>query len=358
MSTPSDLEPRLVAALRDTGRRNLPDAVPVPTFQPNRVVEQSTGRIRNWALPVLAAAVVVAVAVALILPNRKHYSSLPPAHGPGTLITLRAHTGKPSLAELKQARQVIRARAVALGAKDPDVRIVGQDEIAAFLPEVSAADVGQLGMVDAYQVRPFIINWTLAPKWPISVPVIPDPPVIDQWKSLGFTPPKDSAGYWALSKDQQDAIRAVITHWNCSDKPLNRPEQPIVACDALANKYLLGPVILTGDDIQSSVVVQMGPATAARHSAITINLSTTGQLRWAAYRTQHPWPVSPHDVSNGVADLLDDSVAVSYNTQSSLKGDLQLPSDTTTRKVGPGLAANLTGGALPAQFDLVSVRGN
>ena len=314
-------------------------------------------QISLWTLPVLAAAIVAVVILALFLPNHgRHSSALAASDEPGTFVTLRARTDDLSATDLKQAQRIISARAAALGATDADVRIVGSKEITAFLPGVSAAEVGQLGTVDAYQVRPYIIGWTLAPKWPMSVPVIPDPPVIDQWKSLGFTPPKDSAGYWALSKDQQDAIRAVITNWNCSDKPLNRPDQPIVACDPLANKYLLGPVFLTNDDIQSSTVAELIPQMTARHSAIKINLSTTGHLHWAAYKLQHPWPVFPHDVSNGVAYLLDDSVVTGTDTQGSANGDLQLLSDFTTQKVGAGLAANLTGGPLPAPFDVVSIR--
>ena len=46
----------------------------------------------------------------------------------------------------------------------------------------------------------------------MSVPVIPDPPVIDQWKSLGFAPPKDAAAYRALSKDQQEQLARVGPH--------------------------------------------------------------------------------------------------------------------------------------------------
>ena len=302
----------------------------------------------------LAAVIVVAVVLALFLPNRKHYSSMPPANGPGTLVVLRAHTKGLSTADLKKARQVVRARAVALGATDPDVRIVGPDEIAAFLPGVSAGSVGALGIVDAYQVRPFIIEWTLAPKWPMSVPVIPDPPVIDQWKSLGFAPPKDATAYAALSKDQQQAIRAVITNWNCSDKPLDRPDEPIVVCDPLANKYLLGPRVMSSDDVQSA---WFDPSLIGKkHTYVKISLTDAGHLRWKAFAAQHTFAVYPGDYGHVFATMLDDVVADRSDDLGG-NGDSVLATGFVTQKVDQGLAANLTGGALPAPFDMISIKG-
>jgi hypothetical protein len=157
---------------------------------------------RTWAVPVLSAAVVVAVSVALVMSKHEsHASVLPADHGPGTFVTLRARIDGISKADLTKTRQIIRARAAALGATHPDVRIVGPDQITAFLPGVAASAVKDLGAVEALQLRPIVFYPTAA------FPGVPETRpsgggvsrVVDPWKSLGFAPPKDQKAFYALS---------------------------------------------------------------------------------------------------------------------------------------------------------------
>lgn len=231
------IESRLVAALTDTARRNLPDATVPPPLRPNpdSSTGRPAGRIRSWGVPALAAAVVVTLAVgAFVLVNhgQDHRAGVGNSNTGGTFVTLRARTGGLSATELATARKVISARAAQLGAKKADVQVVGNDEITAFLPGVAAADVANLGAVDAVQFRPLIVEPIAAPAPKTSVTIATGPaPVVDPWTSLGFAPPTDTAGYNALSVSQQQAVRAVLRGWNCFDKPLDRADAPIVACD-------------------------------------------------------------------------------------------------------------------------------
>ena len=299
---------------------------------------------------------VVAVTVALVLSHRgPHASALSADQGPGTFVTLRAHHDGLSAADLDQARRTISARAAALGAAHPDVRVAGPDEITAFLPGVAASAVGALGIVDAFQVRPFILDWILASKSPAPAPSSRIPEVVDQWKSLGFAPPKDAAAYRALSQAQQDAVRAVYNDWDCGDLPLDRADEPIVACDPRFNKYLLAATVLSSKDVQSAAVVPLGWPLAPRHSSVGVTLSDAGRQRWKAYAAHHNDDVHAFDIANEVANLLDDEVGQVYRTDAIIS-ETGVTNDGTTQKVDAGLAANLTGGPLPAPFDVVSVR--
>ena len=263
----TDLETRLSTALADTARRNLPDGTtPQPFRRPedsNAAARRPGARIRPWAIPALVAAVVVAFAVGVVvLTNRGQDNRTASGNGPagGTFVTLRARAPL-SAAELAKARQIISARAAGLGAANADVQIVGSNEITAFLPGVAAKDVGDLVAVAALEFRPLIVNQTWRASG-TSGSSAGDRRVVDPWKSLGFAPPKDAAGYQALNRTQQNAIQAVIRKWDCRNAPPDLPGAPIVACDSgRTAKYLLGPAIVTGDQIKTATAVSPGAVT-------------------------------------------------------------------------------------------------
>lgn len=356
MSGPTDrrdLETRLVAALADTARRNLPDATPAPAFRP----DGTPGRIRTWTVPVLAAAVVVALTVsALVLTHHWRLSSAPPA-GPtsGSLVTLKARTAGLSAPELDQARRIIGARATALGARNADVRIAGPDQITAFLPGVPAARAGGLGVVDALQFRPLI-----AAPIPVSAtsptPSSPSqaPRVVDQWKSLGFPPPKDVAAYLALNQIQQQAVQAVLNGWDCADLPVDSAAAPIVACDQnRTTKYLLGAAVVSGNDVRSAVA--SAPTVAGVPWQVIVDLTTDGQQRWTGYTSQHNESDHPGQLANQVATTLDGTVAVVSTVQSTIAGSTSIDG-SFDQHAATALAANLGAGILPAPFDIVSIQ--
>jgi hypothetical protein len=353
-----DTEARLIAALTDTARRNLSDAPPPPFRQLSEgSPSRPTGRIRTWALPVLAAAVVVAVTVALIVPNRgKHYSAPPAGDGPGTLVTLRARTEGLSTADLHKARQIISARAAALGAEHADVRIVGPDEIAAFLPGVATNAIGDLGAVNALQIRPLV--WF--PPMALGTPATPKPTgiprVVDPWKSLGFAPPKDEAAYGALSRAQRIAVQAVINNWHCGDLPLDRASEPIVTCDQDRNfKYLLGPVIVASNEIESVVPAANQDAIAYQWQ-IAVKPNPAGSRRLIEYTAQHNEIVRPNDMADWIVDTLD-SVVIGQSPGMKPITDGTFAAGIFDQRGAGVLAANLTAGPLPAPFDVVSIQG-
>jgi preprotein translocase subunit SecD len=356
-----DLETRLTAALADTARRNLPDGTAVPPFR-RPVASSDSGRrpagsIRAWAVPALVAVVVVALAVGVVvLTNRGQHRGSQAAGGQsGTFVTLRARSAGLSAAELDKARQIIIARAAGLGAPNADVQVVGSNEITAFLPGVAAKDVGDLVAVAAFEFRPLIVDPVTAPASPTSGSAAPSArPAVDPWKSLGFRPPRDAAAYSALSTARQGAVRAVLHGWNCANVPLDRADTPMVACDqSRTMKYLLGAAIISGKDVQAASASP--PTLSAFPWQVIVDLKAAGQQLWTDYTAKHNESVHPGDLTNVVADTLDGTVLVASTIQSTINGVTAIAGNFDQRSATL-LADSITGGALPAPFDVVSIQ--
>jgi len=353
-----DLETRLSAALADTARRNVPDGTTPPPFHSPAVSAGSAVRIRSWALPALAAAVVVAVTVgAVALANRGRPAThrVPGGTTSGLFVTLRARAPL-SAAELDRARQVIIARAVALGAKGGEVQVVGSDEITASLPGLAASDVTDLGAVGDLQLRPLVVG---AVGSPTSQPAGPTATTggarrtVDPFSSLGFPPPTDAAAWRALSIDQQNAVRDMLERWDCANAAPDRADAPTVLCEQdKGMKYLLGPAIVTSKDVQSTAVTAYpGPA----GWQLSVNLNAAGQQRWTGYTAKHNEQANPQDTADIWVAAVDGKVVQSHMTPKAVNGAPAIWY-TPDQRSETRLAANLTGGVLPAPFDVVSIQ--
>jgi preprotein translocase subunit SecD len=350
-----------VTELANTAYRGLPDGAVAPSFRlpnsdhsPNRTPR----RLRAWALPALAAIVVIALAAgALMLTSRSTGSDRRTSaanRSVGTLLTLQARSPL-SATDLAKARQILAARAGALGAQGSQVRIVASDQITMDLPGVPSGRAADLGAVDAIGVRPLIMD-------PMAVPAPPSTSgttapgrvarPIDPWRAVGFTPPADAAAYQALSPAQQSAIRAVLVNWSCADTPLDRADTPIVACDqGHTTKYLLGPALIVSKDVRSAYT--SAPIGSVGWQ-VFLRLATDAQNRWAAYTAQHNEQAHPNDLTNVVASTLDGVVLVAATVQSTINGDTSFIEGLSSLAADQ-LAANLTGGTLPAPFDITSM---
>lgn len=352
------IESRLTEALTDTARRNLPDATVLPPFEQPAGPVRPRG-IRSWALPALAAAVVVAVTVgALALAHRGRPAThrVPAGTTSGSFVTLRAQSPL-SAAELDRARLILIERAVALGGQGGLVQVVGSDEITMSLPGVAPADVTGLGAVDALEFRPLILNQTWHASSTPSGSSAGARRVVDPWKSLGFAPPKDAAGYQALSRAQQNAVQAAVRKWDCRDAPPDLPAAPIVACDqGRTAKYLLGPAIVTGDQIRSASAVSPGNGNFSW--GVLVNFKAAGQRQWTDYTAQHNEQAHPADDANVVADVLDGDVLVAATIEETIDCGCDEVTANFTQVAATRLAGYLSAGVLPTPFDVISVRPN
>jgi len=346
----------LVAALTDTARRYLPDATVPPPLPLSASPDHSPGRIRSWVVPVLAAALVVAVTVtALVMTNRgRHYSAPPAGTGPGTVVTLRARTHGLSAADLSKARRIIEARAAGLGANDANVKVTGPNEITAWLPGLAASDVTDLGAVGDLQLRPLVIG-AYGPA--TSQPAGPTAATggarrtVDPFSSLGFPPPTDTAAWRALSTVQQNAVQDMLERWDCANTAPYRADALTVLCEPDGRmRYLLGPAIVASKDVQSAeVTAYPGPAAWQ----LSVDLKAAGQQRWTSYTAQHNEQVHPDDPANIWVATVDGKLVQSHGTRKAVNGAPAIWY-TPDQRSETRLAANLIGGVLPAPFDVVS----
>ena len=316
---------RLIAALTDIAHRNLPDGTASPTsssIPPPRmlVADQPARRLKSWTVPVLVAAAVVALTIgALALPNRGQHRSVPPAgNATGTFVTLRARTGGLSAAELDKARQIIIARAAALGAANADVRIVGTDEITAYLPGVAAADVGAVVATDALLFRPLIIDPVSAPAPRTSTAgtstAAPGAQhMVDQWKSLGLAPTEgcgrlQRAQYQPqgrASRSQRLGMRQQAAG-SCrhTDRRMPIGNGPPGVC------LLVNRRVLSGDQVQWARMMNLLILVSLPGWQVIVHLAASGQRQSATYPAQHNVAVHPLNIANQVADTVNSEVVV------------------------------------------------
>jgi preprotein translocase subunit SecD len=364
MTRPSgsgDIEARLTAALTDTAHRNLSEAASPPLFRPDSSANQLDGRTGSVVVAMLAAAIVIAVIAALLMPDRAPHSAQPADRGPGAYIVLRARTDGLSKADLDKARQIISARAASLGAANADVRIAGPDEISAFLPNVKAGSVGDLGVAGVLEIRP-VLNYPAQPQLATQLPD-GNPLVVDPWKTLGFAAPKDDVAYHALGQEQHRAVQSRVDNWDCDYVSRDRSDASVVACSQDGTvRYLLGPTIVASGEIELA-----SQADAQGHRwTIAQNLDQAGFNRLSEYAAWHGgWQYNGKlqgDLAYGYTDFaltLDGVVIAEFLITKPL-------TDSTIYAVSPEhfdkvstmrLTGYLDAGQLPTAFDVVSIKG-
>jgi preprotein translocase subunit SecD len=178
--------------------------------------------------------------------------------------------------------------------------------------------------------------------------------VVDQWKSLGFAPPKDLTAYNKLTQAQQTSVQTVLAAWDCSNKnikPLDDPTKPLVTCDQAGTaKYLLGAVIVEGKQIKSASAIAPGSTSNLDPNwSISLSLKPTGQSQWAKYTSQHNEQSTPGAVDNTVAYTLDSEVLEAAQISQTITGDTSI-TGSFDQQQATDFANSLKYGALPLNF--------
>jgi preprotein translocase subunit SecD len=178
--------------------------------------------------------------------------------------------------------------------------------------------------------------------------------VVDQWKSLGFAPPKDLTAYNKLTQAQQTSVQTVLAAWDCSNKnikPLDDPTKPLVTCDQAGTaKYLLGAVIVEGKQINSASAIAPGSTSNLDPNwSISLSLKPTGQSQWAKYTSQHNQQATPGAVDNTVAYTLDSEVLEAAQISQTITGDTSI-TGSFSQQQATDFANSLKYGALPLNF--------
>lgn len=272
----------------------------------------------------------------------------------GTTITLTASNltggGAVDPKSLELARQIIQQRVDSLGVGETEVTTSGDRQIVVTAPNAQKDELAkmvgqtaQLGFRQVYATESLTggVNRRPLPGLPTPVPsprptaaANPEPSLA---KKLVWTP---------SVRDQAD-----FAAYQCSEGPTpDVSDQPLITCDQKGeNKYLLGPLLIKGD--------QVARATAGMPQnsvAWVINLEFKPQGT-ADFGTVTKRLYSEKAPMNQLGIVLDGSVisAPAIN-EPILSGRAEISGDFTQKSAGQ-LATVLSYGSLPLSFDISSV---
>jgi len=147
----------------------------------------------------------------------------------------------------------------------------------------------------------------------------------------------------------QSSNNSDFANWNCGDPLSNISDQMLFACDSSDQKYLLGPVFVSGQrvvDAEASI-----PQGGVAYN-VTLTFDATGADEFAQATAKLVTQVSPQ---NQFAIVLDGEVVSAPVVQSTITGGQAQITGSFTQQQAETLAASLSSGALPLQFDVGSV---
>ncbi len=196
---------------------------------------------------------------------------------------------------------------------------------------------------------------------PSAAPVQPE--VQNPFTGLGFALPTTDVQFNALPTTQQSQLAAALQRFKCGSKPDDIPGQPLAACDRSGLKYLLGPVIVAGSQIQTAGV--QAPSSQSSLWQVSLTLKDSGDKAWSKYTGAHhsdPGTVPPLQSCSAattpcaeyVGFTLDGDVVSTPHNQAVISGIATLISGDFTQKTATELANQLKYGALPLSLAVLT----
>lgn len=172
----------------------------------------------------------------------------------GTSITLTAQTPEgdaPSRESMEQAVEIIRQRVDGAGVAESEINTQGESNIVVSMPDVGqdelVALVGQTAELEFRPVR------GIAQGGGTSDEVLP--PLLPEEDEADDTEPPQTSELGPPSQEEQTALNG----FSCDDITTGEPTDPDVAlytCDeAGAQRFLLGPVEVTGTEVSDATAV-------------------------------------------------------------------------------------------------------
>lgn len=322
----------------------------------------------------------------------------------GTTVTLTARTesgGPPTKESLEQARQIINDRVNGLGVAEAEVVTEGADRIVISVPGESGQQAKQLGQTALLRFRP--VKAGPFPVTPAAVtpsgsatptatvtatPTATPPPSTTAQASPTGTPsaqgrpvpplaaaPTTTPGSstpTATAKPSATATATATAPANPADLyPGTTPEEAaklaaldcskqatggstdkatdvIAACGQDGTyKLLLAPSIIEGTEIKDAAPVLDTQGLGGWQ--ISLDFKSKGQATWADYTSKHNVTVTPNDIANKVAFVLDGRVVSYPEIQGTINGTTSITGDFN-QDSATDLANALKYGALPLTF--------
>jgi preprotein translocase subunit SecD len=318
----------------------------------------------------------------------------------GTTVTLKARTdtgSPPSKESLEQARQIINDRVNGLGVAEAEVVTEAPDRIVISVPGERGDQAKQLGQTALLRFRPvkagpFPANAAATPSGsatptptatgtaspspspsrtaqatPSGTPSAQGRPVPPLAAAPTTTPkasgtpkpttPKPTATAPAdptqLYPGTTPAEAAKLAALDCSTAAtggsIDKATDVIAACGQDGTyKLLLAPSIIEGTEIKGAAPVLDTQGLGGWQ--ISLDFKSKGQAVWADYTSKHNVTVTPNDIANKVAFVLDGRVVSYPEIQSTINGTTSITGDFN-QDSATELANALKYGALPLTFE-------
>lgn len=350
-----------------------------------RAAGSRPSRRRHHLVIAASAAGVLVLALALTVIGLKHQRANSPAGPPGSstqpasdsvsapstgqrlLLTCRSVTG----ASVEPDRQVIQARAAALGARDVTIETVG-DRLRVGLTGIASTDVAPLCAFDGVlTVRGVVMAPVPSRCGQNSAPGCSPTAVSDAADQDGFAVPTSDSDYTALTSQQQTDLVQALASFDCGAQHTPATTPYVVQCapgstfglDDNTVAVLLGTRITGSDELASAATTPDSP----QGSTVSITLNDAGRQALADYTTAHATSSAtlPHIADCGAASsqrcsaylgiVTDRSVlsAMPIN-HATLDGTLQVANHLDSHAAS-ALAANLQSGPVPVPLQPATV---
>lgn len=252
--------------------------------------------------------------------------------------------------QLSQARDIIVQRVDAGGVSGAEVTTQGDRNIVVSLPEVPSQETKDaLQQSSQMQFRPVLAVGDGLPQPSASPSPTPSPSASEQ-ATAEPTGPTDLA--WITPEVQQEFDALDCTDPAALDNLVDDPAKPLVTCsDDGTTKYVLGPVVVSGDTIEDATAGYATNQQGAVTSEVEIALSfdSAGAAEYADISREMVALPSPQ---NQMATVLDGRVIVAPYFQSAITDGRASITGSFTIEEARTLADQLKFGALPLSFTL------
>lgn len=291
----------------------------------------------------------------------------------GTTITLTATsaTGEGGVTQesLEQAKQIIQQRVDGLGVGEASVTVQGNKNLVVSAPNTNQDELVQqvgttalLSFRNVYQVGPASPAEPSASPSPSGGPAVAKGLPTAPAESPRPTSPSDKAVTFEQRSQWQPSERdlADFDSYECGDAFPDVSDQPLITCsEDGAAKYLLGPELVTGSDVEDAVAQ---PPAQQLQWVVNLKFSSTapensplegsGAERFSKATAQLAGQQEPQ---NQFAIVLDSKVISAPRVNERIpSGQAQISGDFNQERA-QSLANILRYGALPLQFEASSI---
>jgi len=299
----------------------------------------------------------------------------------GTTITLTARTSdgtSPPRENLEMARTIIQQRVDSLGVGEASVTVQGNDQIEVAAPNVSSDElVALVGTTARLNFRPVIAVQDVTPpvttptpstgdatpstgeatptptstpqRGPVpALPTEPPPPRTPRPTVPAAEPPslEERLNYEPTEQDVEDFLA-----FQCADEFPDVSDQPLIACnEEQTAKYLLGPVVLSGERVtDASAGIPQGQLSWA----VSLSFDSQGTQEFSDATAALAAKQSPQ---NQFAIVLDRQVVSAPSVSERIAGgQASISGGSINETTARSLAATLRYGALPVDLEISSV---